>query len=66
MNQTTDAPKATQYTREYYYVRRKYITSTREDHLMQNGMYVEELSPVSGSTKTYPLTRPRDLVRLEL
>jgi hypothetical protein len=33
---------------------------------MKNEMYVEELTPVCGSTKPFPLASSMDLVRREL
>jgi hypothetical protein len=49
------AVEQTPHTRKYFYVGGEYVTSTTGDHVMKNEMYVEELTPVGGSTKPFPL-----------
>jgi len=47
--------KGTPHTREYFYIGGNYITAADATHFWENQMYVEELTPVGGSTKPYPL-----------
>src|ERR1700712_1993668 len=49
------AVEQTPHTRQYFYVGGEYVTATTGEHVMENEMYVEELSPVGGSTKPFPL-----------
>ncbi|KAK2738235.1 hypothetical protein FQN55_000650 [Onygenales sp. PD_40] len=42
------------HTRDYFYVGGGYI-NTEKGHIFQNQMYVEKLSPASGSTRKFPV-----------
>lgn len=49
-----DAPNETPHRRTYFYVGGEYVKEG-EVHYFQNQMYVEQLDPIEGPTKAYPV-----------
>ncbi|KAH8602036.1 Alpha/Beta hydrolase protein [Bisporella sp. PMI_857] len=52
---TIVAKEDTAHTRKYFYIGGEYVTDTTGNHVLTNHMYVEELTPVGGSAKLFPL-----------
>lgn len=50
-NATTEVP----YIRDYFYAGGQYVSDGANGTIFANQMYVEQLSPVGGATKPYPL-----------
>ena len=49
------ALEETPHTRKYFYVGGSYVLDPTKNHIFTNQMYVEELTPLGGSKKPFPL-----------
>jgi len=51
----TFAVEETPHVRKYFYIGGSYVLDTTGNQIFTNQMYVEELTPIGGSTKPFPL-----------